>query len=82
MKASAWLLIELRKPKYGTKLAPHIVGVRKHKPTNELAVHVTLDFAEGAFDPHVEAMVSYGLISLDIVDPDPPEELEPSSPSD
>lgn len=70
MEASAWLVIELPNLNSWTdRIAPRIVGVRQTRPDNKMAVHITLDFDDDAFQPHVERMVESGLIQLRIETP-------------
>lgn len=71
MKASAWLIIELRRENNYDKPQPHIVGVRKTRPLNQLAVRVTLDIDVDSLQPQVEAMVDAGLVHLEIEEPEP-----------
>ena len=65
MRASAWLTLELRKDYRGDH-SLHITKVRKTRPTNEMAVKVTLDVDDRIIMPKAEVMIEAGMLVLDI----------------
>ena len=65
MKVSTWLVIELRRDDW-SKVVPVIVKARRTRPVNEMAVKVTLDIDPADLQPHVDALVEAGHITLEI----------------
>ena len=67
MKVSAWLVIELRnKNNWSGRIDPVITKARQTRPTNEMAVKVTLELEPEDLQPHVEKLINSGHIHLEV----------------
>lgn len=70
MKVSAWLVIEMRnRNNWSGRIDPVITKVRQTRPTNDMAVKITLDIEPEDLQPHVDALLESGYIVLRIEDP-------------
>lgn len=69
LRASAWLTIELRdQNNWSGRIVPVISGARQTRPTNKMAVKVTLEFLPEDLQPHIDRLIDAGHISLVVED--------------
>lgn len=69
-EVSAWLVIEMHSTDNWRPYTPKITKVRQTRPTNEMAVKVTLDIPDHVLQPRVDALVEAGMLALTIEESD------------